>query len=80
MDFFSEPARQMGDQDGATQVHVGSTRIARSIGKREVDIRAWQSEEMKMIPLMMENVKLMKTVLAFLLVLCGVCVVHLMNS
>jgi hypothetical protein len=60
--FFSEPAGKMSDQDGATQVHGGSTRIARSIGKREV-----------------ENVKLMKIVLAFLLV-CGVCVVHLMKS
>jgi hypothetical protein len=32
--FLSEPARQIGDQMGAIEVHGGSTRIARSSGKR----------------------------------------------
>jgi hypothetical protein len=32
--FLSEPARQIGDQMGVIEVHGGSTRIARSSGKR----------------------------------------------
>jgi hypothetical protein len=45
-----------------------------------VDTRAWQGEEKKMIPLMLEIVKLMKITVALLLVLCGVCVVLVMKT